>query len=87
MQAYFIATDTDRQDLAAAIATRFGENSRKVAPGQWLVSANLTPKELSDALDASNGKFGKFIVVLIASYFGWHDKDMWDWLALKRSTT
>ncbi|MBI1418780.1 MAG: hypothetical protein GC146_16310 [Limimaricola sp.] len=88
MQIYFLASETDRPDLGVAIAVKFGErNCRTVAPGQWLVAADVTPKELSDRLNASDGNFGKLIILLVTSYFGWHDKDMWDWLSLKKSET
>ncbi len=85
MQLYFIASDSDRPDLDKAITARFGENSRRVSSCQWLISADMTPKDTLDAIGASSGNFGKVIILLVTSYFGWHDKDMWDWIVLKRA--
>ncbi|MDL5383423.1 hypothetical protein ACTG2N_07565 [Aeromonas hydrophila] len=51
----------------------------------WFVNnANVvTPKEMSDFLDVSTGGAGRVLVLYVTTYYGYHSKDAWDWLAGK----
>jgi hypothetical protein len=42
----------------------------------------LTSRQLSERLGIANGSLGERILVLpVSGYDGWHDRDMWEWLA------
>ncbi|AMH11616.1 MULTISPECIES: hypothetical protein [Klebsiella] len=52
----------------------------------WLVSAPqhiVTAKELSDFLGISTGAIGQVVVLHVTTYYGFHKREMWDWLAMK----
>ena len=83
MQIYLVLSEADRPDLGERVRSVYGENSRRVAPGQWLVAANDTPQGVSNRLDVSDGAFGRVMVANVAQYWGWHDKEMWSWINLK----
>ncbi|CAM3715599.1 hypothetical protein BS639_17065 [Rouxiella silvae] len=57
----------------------------KVDDKQWFVSSAMinTPKELCEKAAFSNGEGGTVIVVLFASYFGFHNRGVWEWLTSK----
>ena len=90
MAVFLVLSATDRPDLAARIQSLFpGDNSMKVAPGQWLVSANTTSQGLSEHLGVTNptsdeAPYGYVMIVgVLGSYYGFHSKTMWEWIALK----
>ena len=84
MAVFLVLSDTDRADLDASISAKFPDDqSLKVASGQWLVAGSYTPKGLSDYLELTDGKYGSVMLCLVTSYFGWHSKNIWDWIALK----
>ena len=70
--------------LGIAVARHFSENFYVVAQGQYLVAAqNLTTKEITERLGATSGELGQVIVLASSSYYGWHTKDVWEWIQVK----
>ncbi|EAA8358369.1 hypothetical protein AB0327_003133 [Salmonella enterica] len=54
----------------------------------WFVCAPtevVTTKELSDFLNISSGAAGRVIVMHVTSYYGYHERELWDWLQIKGS--
>ncbi|WP_036993389.1 hypothetical protein [Aquamicrobium defluvii] len=84
MIVYVVLPENDNFDLDQRIAAVFPNNSRKIAVGQWLVAADLTAQSVSELIGFDGGRFGRGLVAGIDSYNGWHLKDIWDWIALKR---
>lgn len=80
---YLIITQSDRPDLTEVIKSKFPDDYRVIAPAQWLVSADMTPQSLCTQLGANEGAFGRIMVSAVGSYYGWHEKDLWNWLSLK----
>lgn len=83
MTIFLIASLTDSSGLKAAIARAFPQDHFVVSDTQFLVSANTTPKGIFDLLDMDNAQFGNVLIVGVSGYFGWHQKEMWDWIGLK----
>lgn len=75
-------------DIPNLLHNAFGpENVRTVSHDKFFIHSNdiVYPKALADKLgnDFNNGKYGTFILMPINSYWGFHDKDNWSWLAEK----
>lgn len=85
MATFLILADEPHKGLGNVIASRFPHNHRLISNGQWAVVADMTAQSLCEHLGASEGQYGKVLVSLLTSYYGWHDKDLWDWLALKKA--
>jgi hypothetical protein len=52
----------------------------------WLISppSNIvTPKELCTFLGISTGAAGHIFMTIVGAYYGYHSKDVWDWLSSK----
>lgn len=84
MIVYVVLPDNARPDLDQRIRQAFANDARQVTPTLWLVAANLTAQGVTERLGAEQGAFGRVIVASIDGYFGWHSKDIWDWIALQR---
>ena len=85
MPVFAVLADRDNPVLGERITTKFKNNNILMAPGQWLVDANETVKFVSEELNLSAGDMGRVVVFKVDSYFGHHNKDLWDWLELPRS--
>lgn len=83
MSVYLIAATQDKPELAAAIARVFPNDYMTLSGSQWAVSANVTANAIGASLDANEGRYGRFIIVPLSNYWGWHDKELWNWIALK----
>jgi len=56
----------------------------QVHPGEWLVSAVGTAKDISDKLGVSTGKdVGAAIIFSMANYYGRAPTEIWDWIKTK----
>lgn len=68
------------EKLDSSVIRAFAGRSYQVAPGQWLVrSETAQPAEIYKSL--LNGEHHvSCIIMLMADYYGWHDKATWDWL-------
>jgi len=54
------------------------------APGQWLIAADGTAKDISDRLGISSEKpddIGPAIVLAIVGYWGRESNNVWEWIA------
>ncbi|MES2684638.1 MAG: hypothetical protein V4650_14050 [Pseudomonadota bacterium] len=59
---------------------------RQVGSATWLIKDDtLTTKELSEKIfDSAKGQRNiSHIVVRFDSFWGWHDKDIWEWISAK----
>lgn len=83
MTIFVVMSVTETSELASRIATTFPNDYLQITSGQWLVSADMTAKELSDRLDVSKGIGGKTLVAAISSYYGRHSTNVWEWIRVK----
>lgn len=81
MTIFAAITPDDDAGLEQALAVHFPGKFYKIAPGQFLISAQMTTEFLSEEIGAKAGKVGKIILIRVFNYTGWHSKDMWEWLA------
>lgn len=84
MSVFFVATTEEGTGIDREIEKQFPDDFRKITNTQWLVSDQATTKEVCDKIGASSGEFGQIIVLRVDAYYGWHNRDLWDWLAIKK---
>jgi hypothetical protein len=78
---------TPAPGFSKAIEQNFPNNYLRIGPGQFLIKADgLTTQAVSEKL-GDNGENGKFAVFGVSSYWGYHDKNTWEWLAVKAAAT
>lgn len=87
MAVFAIIASNDGPGLGLKIqGTIVPQDCYQIDDNTWLVSAPdnvVTAKELSDFLDISAGSVGQVIIMHVTSYYGYHRRDIWDWLSLK----
>lgn len=83
MTVFAIMAPAASPGLQAAIERSFANNFLKLADNEWLVAANdLTTQQIGERL-GPKGENGKFVVVSVVSYWGYHDRNIWEWLKVK----
>ena len=81
-QMYAILGQSNLDVLDVAISTTYPNDHLKLStPGQWLVWAPGTARELCDQLGISDGKSGTAVVVSFTSYYGRASNPIWEWVA------
>lgn len=87
MAVFAVVAISDAAKMSVSISRKLqSQDYHKVDESTWLVSPPqhlVTPKEVSDFLDVTNGGAGRAIVLLVSSYYGYHMKNTWDWLVAK----
>lgn len=69
-----------------AIKARYPNDHLKISDLSWLVSDDITTKEVSDKLDISEGGSGSAVVVSTNGYFGRASTNIWEWMKTKLET-
>jgi hypothetical protein len=93
MTIFAVITPPDNQKLAAleaAVNEKFSGRVYKIATGQFAVSAdNITTQQVGERLGVGTGDLGFVLILPISNYYGWHSRNLWEWLAAesKRSPT
>jgi hypothetical protein len=83
MTTFAIIAPEGSEKLKSAVLAAFGDDSFEMAPGQFVVVArDMTSQQIAEKLGAT-GQVGRFIVFTSAGQYGWHRKDLWEWLAVK----
>jgi hypothetical protein len=81
MTVFAIIAPSFNERLEAAIKEKFPDHWYAIAPGQYLVSADrVTPRQVMERLGIKEASHGRFMILPMASYTGWHVKDLWDWI-------
>ena len=87
MAVFAIIASNDGAGLGLTIQRKIApQDFHKVDDSTWLVSAPqniVTPKELSDYLEISSGSIGQVLIMHVTSYYGFHKREIWDWLTMK----
>ena len=68
--------------LKAAVERVFPDKNFEFAPGQFVaVTSGMTSQQVASALGA-NGEVGQYAAFSINSHWGYHRKDLWEWLVV-----
>lgn len=73
----------DSKPLEDAVAREFPDHF-KAAPGQLLISSNLTTEQVAEKLQTKGGTIGRVLLMRVTNYGGWHAQDLWEWFAKSR---
>ena len=86
MVVFAVIAPAPEDRLDAAVKASFPDNYFVIAPGQYLVAdSRATTAEIAERVGASGGGVGKIFITPVPNYAGWHDKDMWEWIAARTS--
>jgi hypothetical protein len=81
MAAFAVLAPPDNHVIADVIERNFPRRFH-ITQGQFLVAeSGLTAQQVAEKIGL-NGAAGQFAVVSIAGFFGYHRKDLWEWLTL-----
>jgi hypothetical protein len=81
MAAFAVLGPPDNHLLQGAIERNF-ERRFFISPGQWVVAeTNATAQSISERIGV-DGNSGNFVVFSVAGFFGWHRKELWEWLTI-----
>lgn len=69
--------------LGSAIAREFPDDYLQISDDQWLISADMTPKEVSDKVGITGGDNGSAIIFSMRGYYGRAPTDVWEWIKVK----
>lgn len=87
MPVFIVIASTKPNDLERIITSKIASTDNfRVDQNTWLISppANVvTPKELSDFLDISQGSAGQIFISILGAYYGYHNREMWAWISSK----
>ncbi|AWN47147.1 hypothetical protein DK419_13170 [Methylobacterium terrae] len=80
------ATISSAPLIEQAVNEKYANENYRLERGQWIVSAHgMTVMQVAKSLGIGeeNAPNMLAIVVLIANYWGRHDRDLWEWMKIK----
>lgn len=81
MTAFAVVAPPDNYLIGSAIERNFSRRFN-ITQGQYVVAEpGLTAQQVAEKIGL-NGSAGQFAVFSIAGYFGYHRRDLWEWLTL-----
>jgi hypothetical protein len=81
MQIFAVIAPEANQFLKDSIVERFYGRYLEVAPGQFLVSdPKATTQQVAEYIGLKGNTLGKALVLLVANWNGWHDRNIWEWM-------
>jgi hypothetical protein len=81
MPVFAVIAPNDDGRLALAVQNKFPRHY-KFGPGQYVVNGvGPTAQSVANEI-APQGEVGTFVVFSVVGFWGWHDKPLWEWLAL-----
>ena len=80
---FVLLSEKPNPQLGLQVLSVFTGDHYPINDTQWLISGNMLSKDVLEKLGASKGEYGLVAVFKVENYFGWHNKNMWEWLALK----
>lgn len=89
MQIFMIVSqpNPNTQRLPAVIESSFPQNHMQISDDVWLVAGTGTPKEICDKLGIANGTNGAAIVIEVGAYYGFANRNIWNWIKVKGTET
>ena len=85
MTIFVVFHTSDRDKLAVEMQRQFPDDHLSLNTGEWLVSAALTAKEVTDRLKIASGESGSGIVFAMSTYYGRSDPNIWEWIKVRTS--
>jgi hypothetical protein len=80
-QMFVILGQANLPQLGQVIAAKYPNDHLMLSPGQWIVIASGTAKEICDHLGITDGSTGDAVVVAGTSYYGRASSQIWEWMA------
>jgi hypothetical protein len=81
MTIFAIIAPKASKELKAAIEREFPSSHFEIAPGQFLVSTTgHTTRKLAERI-GDDGEVGEYIAFVVTSNWGYHNPELWEWLA------
>lgn len=81
---FSITAQTPRPEFGSIVQAQFPDQTYEVfqgPPQTWLVYApGQTTQQVLTKLGSGNGEDGRIIVTGVSGYFGWHVRDLWEWI-------
>jgi hypothetical protein len=88
MAIFAIFRVTQPEKMEEALQRVYPGDHIQVSPGQWLVSAVGTAKDISDKIGVTPGSdMGAAMVFSMANYYGRATTEIWDWVKTKAERT
>lgn len=82
MADFAVLGTAENELLRGAIERHFRDAHFHIAEHQWVVAdTGATAERVAEKIGA-DGRSGEFVVFSVAGYFGYHRKDLWEWLTL-----
>ena len=79
---FAVLADPQNTSLAGTIQAMYPGNFIQIRPGQWLIAATGTAKDVSDTLMVSpDGGLGPAVILAVSGYYGRANNQIWEWLA------
>lgn len=83
MATFIVVSEEDSPSLAEKIALEFEDEFYTLRENsQWLVEAESTTPEVSEALEIKGDKYPRTVVFAVSNYHGWHKHSLWEWMEL-----
>jgi len=86
MAIFAVIAPPDNSTLGSILEAQYANNFLRVWNNQWIISANGTPKDISDKLGVSDGSAGTAMILLVTSYWGRANPDFWQWMSERLSS-
>lgn len=85
MTVFAVLPATENRQLEERIKELFPDNHFKLSDNQWLVSAKMTSRELTEKLRITSPDQGipSTAVFSLSGFFGKHSPELWEWLIAK----
>lgn len=85
MTVFVVLPKAHSPDLERRLKNAFTpDNIYKINDVQWLVSAELTARQVTEKIDLlADHTLPSTVVFSINNYFGRHNSDLWEWIKLK----
>jgi hypothetical protein len=85
MAIYVVLSEANNTPLRDKIAAAYPNGgSYRINDQQWLLVSEQDAKDVGDGLGLSEGELGGVAIFRVgAPYWGWHEKALWEWVALK----
>ena len=85
MAVFVVISTLPNPTLKAKIQEAYPNDHYVLNDRTWLVSGDYISSQVSNNLRISDGDMGQSAVFTIDGYYGWHEKQMWEWLSLKEA--
>ena len=74
--------DTEKATIRSNLGKHYGDAWRHLGLDSYLVAEQETilTREVSEKIGISGGGVGNYIVTRLDPFFGWDNKEIWEWI-------